>query len=485
MRLAEIEALSSDTLDTLRDALRAANYAPDVIAEGERIAPGLLDALRLPMVHAAWREAPTPARTLARLFLYLDAVSEAEVRALLSDRVTDALIEARALTEDAAGLRAAILIAPFFDLLLVSDPLHLHGDAVMGPGPTTIYLAEAMPGACPDSVLDVGCGAGTLCLLAASRGATRAVGVDISPRAVAMSQLNARLNRLDARFLVSDLCASVRGQRFDLVVSQPAFIAQPPDVSAAVFAHGGPRGDELATRLLSEIPGLLNEGGSARVLVQSAVPAEAPLHQRVRAALGDHSLSALVAVSASMGVEAYSVGYAAVADASLGDAWRETALRYRAHLRAMRIESFQLGLVSVRADGLGFTATLPVSGLRGVDAQAIDALTLALALAARPDRELLDASVRGAEGVAWVEERDRPDSAIEPRWIARVRRPPLADRELSEASWVLLGLLDGAARVRDAVVSYAEVCGAKPQEVAPQVLGFVRENLARGLLVPA
>jgi hypothetical protein len=46
-------------------------------------------------------------------------------------------------------------------------------------------------------------------------------------------------------------------------------------------------------------------------------------------------------------------------------------------------------------------------------------------------------------------------------------------------------MLDGAERVADAVSQYAEVCDAAPGEVAPQVLGFVRENLARGILVRA
>lgn len=477
-------ALDDPTLVALREALRGAEYSPHTVADVERLAPGLLDALRLPLVHAALRESPSPARDLARLFLYDDAVPAARVRALLGDEVTAALRRADVLRDDPDGLRASVLITPFYELYLVSDPLHAHPDAVMGPGPTTIFLAEGVPSGAGD-VLDVGCGAGTLALLAASRGAASALGVDISPRAVALSTLNARLNDLRARFAVSDLTAAAGDQRFDLILSQPAFIAQPPEVATSTFAHGGARGDELLLRLLGELPARLREGGAATLLAQSLHPSAPPLLQRVREALGAPSVSCLTATTPSLGVEAYSIGYAALVDPSLGAAWRETALRYRAHLRRLGGEGFTLALIRVRNDGLGYSVSLSAQGLRGFDADALRRLDEALALAAQPDVALLQARVQGAPGISWVEERARPDSSTEPRWVARLRTPPLADRELTEATWVLLGMLDIAERVADAVTQYAEVCGATPGEVAPQVLGFVRENLARGLLVRA
>lgn len=477
-------ALDDPTLRALREALRGAGYSPNTVADAERIAPGLLDALRLPLVHAALRESPSPSRDLARLFLYDDALPTDRVRALLGDELTATLRGVGALRDDPEGLRASVLVTPFYELFILSDPLHAHAEAVMGPGPTTIFLSDGIPTGAGD-VLDVGCGAGTFALLAASRGASSAMGVDISPRAVALATLNARLNGLDARFVVSDLTAAAGEQRFDLVLSQPAFIAQPPDVASSTFAHGGARGDELLLRLLGELPARLREGGVAMLLGQCLHPATPPLLQRVRGAMNAPAVSVLLATTPSLGVEAYSIGYAALVDPSLGATWRETALRYRAHLRALGGEGFTLALIRLRRDGLGYGVALAAQGLRGFDADALRGLDEALALAALPDAALLQSRVRGASGVTWVEERARPDSSTEPRWVARLRTPPLADRELTEATWVLLGMLDGAGRVADAVAQYAEVCGATPGEVAPQVLGFVRENLARGLLVRA
>ena len=45
-------------------------------------------------------------------------------------------------------------------------------------------------------------------------------------------------------------------------------------------------------------------------------------------------------------------------------------------------------------------------------------------------------------------------------------------------------LLEDKATVSAAVDAYAHVCGASPKEVRPQVLSFVRQGLATGLLAP-
>lgn len=486
--LCPIEGLSSlddGVLAALRSALDASGYGPDVFAEGEAIAPGAFDALRLPLVHSAWAHDPSPAKSLALLFSYDAAVPRARVSAALGADVTARLVDAEVLTPVGDALRSAVLIIPLLGVWILSDPLDRDAEAVMGPGITTLDIAGVLPDAPPPRVLDVGCGAGTLALIAARRGAASVVGVDISPRAVAVARFNARLNGLDARFVEGDLTAPVGDARFDLVVSQPAFIARPPDVAASTFAHAGPVGDELALRLLGELGARLAPGGSAVLLVQSAVRAGAPLHARVRRALGDDSLGLFVLTSTATGPDIYSVGYASLVDPTFGPRWRETVVAYRGHLRAMKIDEFTHALIVVRANGAGYTISLPARSTKGFDAAMLAAIDAALTLAARDDGALGAAAVRESPWVTWVEERPRPDSSLPPRWIARFDRASFADRELTEATWVLLGMLVEAASVDDAVAAYAAACDASPGEVRPQVLTFVRESLARGLLAPS
>ncbi|MDT0475318.1 methyltransferase domain-containing protein [Streptomyces sp. DSM 41014] len=78
-------------------------------------------------------------------------------------------------------------------------------------------LADWLPGR-PGAVLDVGCGTGSLSLLASESG-HRVTGVDLSPTMVALAR--AKLAGRDARFLVGDASAPpVSGQRFDAVLAR-------------------------------------------------------------------------------------------------------------------------------------------------------------------------------------------------------------------------------------------------------------------------
>jgi hypothetical protein len=224
----------------------------------------------------------------------------------------------------------------------------------------------------------------------------------------------------------------------------------------------------------------------ARVCVGHSLcrPSSSARIEQEGAALGEARSGALLLTAPTLTPDVYALGYASLLDPTFGPRWRDITLRYRAHLRAMGIEEFSHALVCVCAEPLGYTMLLPVNGLRGFNAAALDLHLAALRLASSEDGAMLGAAVRGHPGACWLEERDRPDSSMEPRWRAKFEGVPFPDRGLSEPTWVLLGQLDGAESVGEAVARYAEVCGAAPQEVRTQVLDFVRDSLARGLLVP-
>jgi ubiquinone/menaquinone biosynthesis C-methylase UbiE len=71
-----------------------------------------------------------------------------------------------------------------------------------------------------ESVLDVGCGTGTLALLAKERGAARVAGVDASPEMIARAQKKARKHKADVAFEVAPAQSLPFPDRhFDLVLS--------------------------------------------------------------------------------------------------------------------------------------------------------------------------------------------------------------------------------------------------------------------------
>ncbi|MEZ5404504.1 MAG: class I SAM-dependent methyltransferase [Bryobacteraceae bacterium] len=146
-------------------------------------------------------------------------------------------------------------------IYLFSDwPERPGPDTVLPPGETTALLLDAALARLPPDarVWDLGCGSGTLSLLLEG-GVT---GSDVNPRAVALAEWNSAVNGLThARFRLGSLDEPVRGDRFDLIVSQPPFLAG----GSSLFLHGGARGDELARAILELAPRYLTRNGLALI----------------------------------------------------------------------------------------------------------------------------------------------------------------------------------------------------------------------------
>ena len=85
-----------------------------------------------------------------------------------------------------------------------------------------------------ESVLDYGCGSGILAIAASRLGASRVVGTDIDPQALAASESNAARNRVAATFVSPDRLASLESSPFDVVVAN--ILANPLQILAPALA---------------------------------------------------------------------------------------------------------------------------------------------------------------------------------------------------------------------------------------------------------
>jgi methylase of polypeptide subunit release factors len=473
-----LSALDGAILRDLRAALTRSLFDEKSLYRAEAIAPRQLDAVRVPLVLAHLRRDDTPASLLLRLFAYDDAVERAKLDQALGSALVDRLFDAGLFERSGQGVGARFRIMPFYDVYFLSDDMTAAGDPVMGPGATTHVLGAAFRAKAGQRMLDMGCGAGTFALLAAKAGAD-ATGVDLHPRAVAISEINARLNGLSARFLAGDLFAPVAGETFDLVVSQPPFVITPPDLETTTYLHGGAMGDELTMRLLGELPKHLSDRGSALVLFDSA-DRKAPLIERVRAAISDDDLQIFAFVGKGAGADQQASAYAAARHPSLDDDYRDAVFRYLAHLERCGIETASRVLLRVSRPGPNeapFAASRPLETLNALDADALERAHEGLVAASRGDGELARRALALPAGSRFIEE--RPVGG-EPSIKLQVRG--LADRELSDAAAALIELVISEASLDAACAKFAELAGAPVEEMRPQVLVFVRESLAGGVL---
>ena len=169
-----------------------------------------------------------------------------------------------------------------------SLPLRVTPD-VLVPRPETETLVEVALGLLTDRestahILDVGTGCGAVALaLAKERPKASVTATDISEAALAVARENAVElgfeNRI--RFLLGDGFEPVRGEGFDLIVSNPPYLAGgeapalPPELvhepREALFA--GAEGTELLRRIAAGGRDLLEAGGALAVEV---TPQQAP-----------------------------------------------------------------------------------------------------------------------------------------------------------------------------------------------------------------
>ena len=177
----------------------------------------------------------------------------------------------------AEGMPVAYLVGhrEFYSLEFAVSP------AVLIPRPETETLVmEALRRLKPldaPRVLDIGTGSGALAVAIAKQHKTaRVTAVDVSPAALAVAAANAQRHGIADRvtFLEGDLFGPVAGQTFDLIVSNPPYIADSEfpslDVGVRDFEPrsalaGGPDGLDFYRRIAADVATYLAPGGTVMV----------------------------------------------------------------------------------------------------------------------------------------------------------------------------------------------------------------------------
>ncbi len=183
------------------------------------------------------------------------------------------------------------------------DPL--PAEHVLGVGGASTTLAQLTPRATVGRVLDVGTGSGVQALHA-SRHSREVVATDVSARALQLAGLTAALSGVQVDLRLGDLLEPVRGETFDLVVSNPPFvIGAPPGNTRHTYRDSGLPLDTVGARLAGEAPGLLADGGTLVMLANWVLRDGEPWDERVAGWLPEHGVDALVVQRETLDPAAY------------------------------------------------------------------------------------------------------------------------------------------------------------------------------------
>jgi methylase of polypeptide subunit release factors len=505
--------LEPAALAALRDALSAAGYTGAGVTA--RLGPAAVQAVGRGDLRGALRatDSRTALDTLIRLFICGRTEPAHLVRAALPlpDAERAGLVERRD-----GGYRAGVELEPYGDWWIVSDVsaalrpgVPLPPDHVLGVGGASTTLTQATVREPVATALDLGTGCGVQALHLSGHAAA-VTATDLSPRALRFAATTAALNGMHWDLRQGDLAAPVRGERFDLVVSNPPFVVG-PGAATHTYRDSGRPGDEVCAELVRLAPQLLNPGGTMQFLANWAHVTGEDWADRVAGWLAGTGLSAWVIQREVSDPVAYVNLW--LADAASGE---EAALReqWLDWFDANKIEAVGLGLVTVRADGRD-DPTVRVEELR----QAVDQpfggqiaawfdrqdwlrdrsrtdllgarLTAAPGLALRQDAVLADGGDGGDGGGdgrdggdgdggggrdrGWQVERQRLALTTGLRWV----------EDIDPVALALVGGCDGRVALRDQLDLLAAAHEVDADILAEVAVPLVAHLVERGFLLPA
>jgi methylase of polypeptide subunit release factors len=484
MPLCDLSHLGRFDIDSARaflQCLSRTGVTRDALHPVSKLCEWLPDPLRNPARRWHLRRIGSPLGPIMRAFFFADPVAADELRrAIANDRLFETLVEVGLLVTEAGGVVCPLRLNLANELFIFADDLTLGGEAVMGAGATTGGLIQAAwPAKRLASVLDWGCGAGTAALLMAEV-ADRSVGVDISPRALTISRLNALLAGAEnVEFLVSDMFSGVKGQQFDLIVAQPPFVSCPTGADSITFLYGGARGDELVLRLMEQIPSHLAPGGRAVLLVDWPTYDDVSPTDRIRRTIRDAAVDLLVLLSTTKDLDEHVTYYGSMMHPTLGADFERYVLTHREHLERMKIRELRLALIvlrrSERPPWTRLIKTRPLAQVEPTGAQ-VDRMIVVQDLLAAGSDAILSASLVIPPDTKFVEQ-DANSVRVELPG-SRLVAPVVTSRAGAD----LLVEVDRAATVADAVEALMQRLPQLRQGGVAPVLNGVRDALESGLL---
>ncbi len=377
---------------------------------------------------------------------------------------------------------------PHDDLVIASDlpETEAGGAHVPGVQRPSNTLANLTVRRRVGRALDVGTGNGIQALLAA-RHADTVVATDVNPRALAFARFNVALNgAAGVELREGSFLEPVEGERFDLIVANPPYVISPE--SSLTFRDSGLGRDRVSEQLVRALPGFLEEGGLATIMVSWIDGGGGP-DARPREWLDGSGCDAWILHTGSDDA----LSAAANWNRTVGglEERGERIDRWVDYFRSEGIESIAYGalLLRKRSAASNWVRSTPLPlGTFGPSSAALERMIAAQDFLEplTDDEALLGCRLRVADNVV-LEQRLGPENGA---WVLRE-----AELRLQGGLGFTAGLDENAARVvlgldpaRPLEVSLAEAAdalGADRAEVRSAGAALLRQMLTLGFAVPA
>ncbi len=486
---------SPDLPPRLRAALVAADFTVDAVRE--LLGPVADAALLRNETTPALRRTATdrsPLATLTRLFLLQTVVPADAAEAALPELV-DRLVAEGVLDRSVGEVAARLDVRPYATedhaLWVVSDltpgldglPQRVGGDHVLGISPASTSLAQLTLREEVGSSLDLGTGCGVQALHLAAHSGT-VVATDVNQRALGIARFNAALNEVGDRVEVRDgsFFEPVRGERFDLIATNPPFVISPATGERLVYRDSGLPGDQVVEDIVRAAPDHLTEHGWCQVLANWVVDGGRTWEERLAGWL-DPALDALVVQRELVDPAAYvelwlkDSGHHPATGGDPGE-YRRRYDTWLSWLQEQGVEAIGFGWVNLRHGGTGrhdlwdwpYDVEQPIAPAVADWGRALTTVADADArLVLRPDV---------------VQETVGPAGAEDPETIVlRQQRGFRRARTADTVTAALVGACDGDLAVGPLLDAVAQLLDLDPGQTRTTYLPIVRELVDEGFLV--
>lgn len=481
---------TSDLPARLRTALVAADFGYDRVAD--LLGPAAHQALGRNETTPALRRTTggSPLETLTRLFLLqtVVAVDDAE-RALpgLVDRLAAAGFLERSVGEVAARLDVRPYAADGDALWVVSDltpgldggPNRVGPEHVLGISAASTSLAQLTIREPVGRSLDLGTGCGVQALHLAAH-SSAVVATDVNERALRLARFNVALNDLSTPVDVrpGSFFEPVRGERFDLIATNPPFVISPATGERLVYRDSGLPGDRVVEHIVRSAPEHLTEGGWCQVLANWIIPAGADWRERL-ASWVDPECDAFV-------VQREVVDPASYVELWLKDAGQhgaaDYAVRYDTWLswfEEQGIEAVGFGWINLRRSGAADPARELLEWPYDVEQPIAPALrdwAVGVDTEVGPDAHLV------VRPDVQQETTGQPGAADPEVVVLRQQRGLRRARRADTVEGALVGACDGDLSVGQILDAVSELLDLDPAGTRATYLPVVRELVAEGFL---